>query len=236
MASRSGNGGIRLRPLTIADLLDETFNLYRRNFLAFLLVIGIVLVPTDILVQPIRLATDSPGAPLVSVLVVYVILAIHWVTDTLTDGAVTLLAANVILGRPLNVAEAYRQSLRRFRTLLWATFRASLKVFLYAISIVGIIHAVHRYLGWALIDQAVMLEGQGAPDAMRRSWELMDGQRRRMLAYSLLLTLLNFVMVGGPEYLIRYGIRLLHDGSSAGFWAAPTMDTTGVIVSAVTGT
>src|SRR4051794_14582252 len=109
MASRSGNGGIRLRPLTIADLLDETFNLYRRNFLAFLLVIGIVLVPTDMLAHLIRLAADSTGASLVSALASNMIFVIQWLTDTMTDGVVTLLAANAILGRPLNVAEAYRQ-------------------------------------------------------------------------------------------------------------------------------
>jgi hypothetical protein len=250
MTSGSGGGGIRLRPLGIGDLLDETFRIYRRHFLPFLVAMGVVLVPTIILEQALRLAIAPPlpmpelgaapgplpGSPLPSLLVSIGIFIITFVTDTTIDGAATLLAANAILGRPLSVAEAYRQSLRRLGRLLWASFLARLKIFLFAISIVGLYAALRRYLGWALIVPAIMLEDQTASGAPRRSWVLVDKHRRRMLACWVLILLLQLILINGSEYLIQYGLRLLREGTSANFMAPPTVDMNAAIVEALTAT
>src|SRR5947199_193873 len=45
----AGGAGTRLRPLALSDVLDETFRIYRRQFRALVLVMGVVSVPLTIL-------------------------------------------------------------------------------------------------------------------------------------------------------------------------------------------
>jgi hypothetical protein len=255
MASGSAGGGIRLRPLGIGDLLRETLRLYRRHALAFLVVVGVVVVPTLLLEHAIRqaagplpppnldaLPSAPPSAPnelpspLVLVGIPLITLAISCVTNTLLDGAATLLAANAILGAPLSVADGYRQSVRRLGALLWAAIESTVKIVLFAITIVGLYHAVRRLLGWWLIVPAIMLEGQAGSQSLRRSAALVDGHRPRVLGYWLLLTVLEWVLVSGSTYVLRYGVRLIREGGSASFLAPPIIDLTEVLIGAVAAT
>src|SRR5688572_22715451 len=48
MAMNAGGRGIRLRPLDIGDVLDETFQVYRRSFVPLITTMAIVLVPASL--------------------------------------------------------------------------------------------------------------------------------------------------------------------------------------------
>src|ERR1043165_6724518 len=49
MAIGPGSGGMRLRPLDIGDVLDETFRIYRRRFVPIVKTMAVVVVPSSLL-------------------------------------------------------------------------------------------------------------------------------------------------------------------------------------------
>ena len=68
-------------------------------------------------------------------------------------------------------------------------------------------------LRWMFAEQAIMLEGQGAPSALARSWRLVGGSIWRVLGYALLLAL-TIGLLGGV-FLTVVGL-LLTGGQTAG--------------------
>src|SRR5690349_14823208 len=49
----------RLRPRDMMGILDQSFRLYRRNFLTFLAIVAIVFVPIEILSQTLNILSQS---------------------------------------------------------------------------------------------------------------------------------------------------------------------------------
>ena len=57
MAMNAGGRGIRLRPLDIGDVLDETFQVYRRGFVPLITTMAIVLVPMSLVLLVVSVVT-----------------------------------------------------------------------------------------------------------------------------------------------------------------------------------
>jgi hypothetical protein len=53
---------VGLRPLSIGGLLDEAFRIYRRHFLTFVTVMGVVVIPMAVLDLKLRLPTAQASA------------------------------------------------------------------------------------------------------------------------------------------------------------------------------
>src|SRR6058998_2888513 len=49
----------RLRPRDMMGILDQSFRLYRRNFLTFLAIVAIVFVPIELLSQTLNVLSQS---------------------------------------------------------------------------------------------------------------------------------------------------------------------------------
>src|SRR5919204_5466643 len=56
----------RLRPRDMMGILDQSFRLYRRNFLTFLAVVAIVFVPIEVLIQTLNVLSQSESRGLMS--------------------------------------------------------------------------------------------------------------------------------------------------------------------------
>src|SRR5262249_27240010 len=120
-------------------------------------------------------------------------------------GAAVRVVSNAILGQPISVAEAYRESFGRFLSLLLASFIVFIPIgVLVLIVCIGWPVAVYAGLGWSLIIQAIMLEGYGGFGALGRSWALVADNRWRLLACLFLIGLITMLLVSIPSALFGF--------------------------------
>jgi Membrane domain of glycerophosphoryl diester phosphodiesterase len=228
MAMNAGGRGIRLRPLEIGDVLDETFQVYRRGFVPIITVMAIVVVPTALLSLIVVLITGidqssvfdrlSVGASIAAVAAIFVFAIVAGLAQLVASGAAVRVAADVILGQPINIGDAYRETLSRLGSLLLVSICVGVPLSLLVVTCIGIPVAIFVGLGWSLVFPAILLEGRGAIDAMRRSWELVDGHRWRLLVCLVLIGLIVWLLVSIPTGLFVFAAGILvalSDGGTA---------------------
>jgi hypothetical protein len=129
---------LELRPLTLGELLDRAFALYRRNFQLFA---GIMLIPSSVLLPMQFLLLRSQGMPFPWARpsqppkfppYLFGIFFVYWIVYTVAQAATTYAVADTYLGRRSTIAEAYR----KIRGHFWRVIGISLNV---AIRIAGMV-------------------------------------------------------------------------------------------------
>lgn len=243
MSGRSGGTvashgpGVRLRPMAIGDVLDETFRVYRRHFLSFVVAMALVVVPMTLLQTALFLAfglqpgfqgafgagLDRPGGPSVEqiaafVVVMLVLVVVGGAGYLLSTIATVQLASDAILGRPVDVREAYRSAMRRSGAVVVSGFLSGLPVALLVLTCLGIPFAVYLGLGWSVAIPAIVAERLGGTDGMRRSWRLVRGHRWRLLVVFLLMGLIAWLLIsipGGIASFVTIPVVLLADNNPA---------------------
>lgn len=230
MALNAGGGRIWLRPLEIGDVLDGTFQVYRRTFVPIVTVMAVVVIPTTLLSLPFamlagfneatlaRFFQDSAnlGAMIGGFVVIVLLAVVASLAQLVAAGAAVRVASNGILGQPISVRDAYREALSRFGSLSLVSLCVGIPVALLVVTCIGIPVAVFVGLGWSLVFQAILLEGRGAIDSMRRSWQLVDGHRWRLLASMFLTGLIVALLVSVPAGLFGFltGIAAIATGGN----------------------
>jgi hypothetical protein len=109
--------GLDLRPLSLGEILDRTFSLYRRNFVLFMGIAGIPALLTLIfkLSQVFYMGSSRPIGFLVSTLLTLIVGGIAYL---FSQGAAILAIADLYLGRETGIV----QSLKRVWGNLLALF------------------------------------------------------------------------------------------------------------------
>ena len=191
---------LRIRALTLMDVLDESFRIYRANFpvlagLAILLAIPLLAVTllsgtTDVLSSyyTTLISGNSPtgalttGNPWISLLQYPVqLLLLPFQTATLYAAAVA-----IVLGRPVTILAALQTVFRRY----WALWVLS---FVYGIAYLAICCpplGVWLLTKLSILFPAVFTEEAPIGTAFQRSWRLTDGAFWRVFAVLLLAWLL----------------------------------------------
>ncbi len=130
---------IELRPLSLGELLDRAFTLYRSHFWLF---VGIMAIPSSLAIPMNFLLLMKQGSPLafltrqtvqsqagVFSLGVLALLAIFWIAYAIAIGATTHAVAEAYLGRPSTVSGSYGSIRGRFWRLLGVVFNVGFRVF-----------------------------------------------------------------------------------------------------------
>ena len=208
---------LRLRPLEIGDLLDETFRMYRRHFLFFAGLSIILSIPQAALAGFTYhafsglLQVGNPGQPpdlsvLTSTLAAdgiffVVILALL----PFSYGAVTYAACESALGRPITLAGVLSGVLRRYFHLLGY----SLLIFAMAVVFCLIPLWIWIWVGWAVVMPVMFVENVGLGAAMGRSWRLVQGRWWRTFLILFLMFVLSYVVSIALSAFITLGQTLL---------------------------
>jgi len=207
-----GETGIRLRPLAISDVLDETFRIYRSQFRNLVIVMGVVAIPLALLSATFNLvggllgsqASTSTGSLVAGMAVVLVTLPLAIVgglARLMASAAVVRVVSNAILGQPIDIGAAYREAYHRLGPILGGSFLVGLAVGGLVLTCIGIPFAVYVGLGWMLLIPLILLEGLASRPAMRRSWDLVRGHRWRLLVSVMLIGLITWVLLSIPSAL-----------------------------------
>jgi uncharacterized membrane protein len=179
-----------LRPLSVGEILDTSFSLYRRHFGA-LATVALVCTGVPLL---LRLFLEAGGGLLTNVTLFVLYLISLVVLSLVAMGATVFIVSESYLGRPISAREALARATPHLGRILICSLLTTLVVGLGFLLLVipGIILAV----GLALSIPAVVLEsGTSASAALSRSWELTRGSRWRIFGLGLTLMVLVYVPV-----------------------------------------
>lgn len=195
----------------IGDILDETFRLYRENFLLFLATAAVLEVPAQIINTLLSLArpavtTIVPGqgitpaqtsAATTGGLIGVVAGLITAFAGVFITAALAVVVSNRYLGRLTTVGEAYRATLNRLGPLLVTTIWAGIRLVLLGFAcvvIIGIPFLIYFAVAWSLLPQVVMLENVDR-GASGRSRELIRGYWWKTLGLYIVVAILAYLLV-----------------------------------------
>jgi hypothetical protein len=200
--------GETLRPLTIGELLDRSFSLYRRNFLLFVGLAALPnLMPSGFSVAVMLAPPDiGPGTAVVTLCLSFLV---YLFATALAQGATVVAVSQIHLGQPTSISGALAEIRPQLGSLILTILNMGVRVVigLFFLIVPGILLAI-RY---ALAVPAAVVEQRTGGDALARSADLSEGSRGRIFVIYLLLILL--LMIGTLLWQIPATIVLLLTGS-----------------------
>lgn len=200
---------LRLRPLEIGDLLDETFRMYRRHFFLFAGLSVLLSIPSAglsgffsyALFNGLLQQTNAVAGPnfnfnflgqtLVAAVVVFVITL---VLLPFFYGAVTFAACESALGRPVTPAGILSGVMRNYFQLLGYWLLIGLMLILFCLLPLWI----WIWVSWVAVMPIMFIENIGLGAAMNRSWRLVEGRWWR----TFLIVFLIFIII----YAVRFAL------------------------------
>ena len=202
---------LRLRPLEIGDLLDETFRLYRRHFLLFAGISVLVAIPSAALyalaiglVTTGAAETVDPTAATALIVGIGAALVFSLILLPVTSSAVTYAACESAVGRPVTPGSVFIGVLRRYFPLLgyWILFNAVTASLAFLLCIAPGILWVWVYVMWIAATPAMFVENIGLGAAITRSRYLVQGRWwRTFLILFLMAVVTYFARVGLEAFL-----------------------------------
>lgn len=156
-----------LRPLSLGQLLDRTFTLYRHNFWLF---VGIMAIPSAFSVPfnmeflslrnagvPVRPSPTVVGGTFLLALAFF---CLFWILYSLAIGATTYAVSDVYLGRQATVRDSYRKVRTKFWRIVGVVLNVALRMI--GISVVGAIA-----VGIVIAMSSLIVRGQAGGSMVR---------------------------------------------------------------------
>lgn len=182
--------GMILRPMSLSELLDASFGLYRRHFVPLVFVaIASQAIPlgVGVYVEVAGGVLEHPVAWLLGVVGTIVLGQLGIATST-------FMVAEAYLGGSTTPMESFTRSQRYLGRLLGAAFASGLLTFIAFLFL--IVPGFIVFCGLALTTPALVLEDcPSATAAMRRSFDLTKGFRGKVFA----AYLVAFLLIGLPS-------------------------------------
>jgi hypothetical protein len=177
--------GVALRPLSVGEIIDASFQVYRRHFSALA---TIVLVCSG-LPMLIQIYMRNAGGVNWGLTVGYLLLAL--VLGLIATGATVFVVSESYLGRGITAREA----LARATPFVWPLILASLAmgIVVFIGLILFVLPGLIAVCGLAVTIPALVVESLGPTAAMGRSWALTQGHRLRMLGLFVVIFILLVV-------------------------------------------
>ena len=212
---------LRLRPLEIGDVLDETFRMYRRHFLLLAGISVLFSIPLAALsgygyfalfdYAATQATSSNPGdfstfftalGPLVAGVLVNVAVL------PLLYGGVTYAVCQSAMGNPVTLWGALRGAFRRYFQVLFYYFLIGLMFVAFCLFPLWIWIGVN----WIAVLPVMFVENTGLFAAMGRSWRLVERRWWRTFLIVVLVFVLNYVVslaLGAFLYLGQVLLQLL---------------------------
>ncbi|HMF78511.1 MAG TPA: glycerophosphoryl diester phosphodiesterase membrane domain-containing protein [Bryobacteraceae bacterium] len=203
-----------LRPLTVGEILDRTFTLYRRHFLLF---IGISAVP-QVMVLAFQLARTllssgsgprridlAAGYSLGAGLLFVATLLISLIATLFSQGATIFAVSDLYLRRPVTLSDCLRRAWAEIGTVFGVGLLNGLAVLVGTIALV--IPGFYILCRLSIATPAALIERRGPQDALSRSWSLTKENTGR--AFVLLLVYFVISIAGAMLIGVPFGIGVV---------------------------
>ncbi len=208
-----------LRPLSLGELLDRCFTLYRRHFLLFLGISGVpyiavlVLNLARIFFLPGMSVPRMPGhaasaPPSLTDISIYsslslLILVTTWVVAVISQGATVVAVSELYLGRTITIADSFRRGLSSFFRLVGVGIITGIVVVIGCIFF--IVPGVYLFCRLLVGVPVTVMEGHMPRQSLERSYSLTQNNAGRAFLILLLYFCLVFaglVFFSFPFYIL----------------------------------
>jgi hypothetical protein len=192
--------GLDLRPLSLGEILDRTFTIYRNYFLLFLGISGlprvIVLafqIPQVLLGFNTR---NAFGVSLFAGLFSLAVIVISVIATLYSQGATVIAISEIYLGRSISIGQALGRMKGNAGTLFAITILNGLAVV--GATLLLIVPGIYVACRLIAAVPASLSEDRTARDSLSRSWELTRGFAGR----AFMIGLLFFAMILAADLLL----------------------------------
>lgn len=208
VAGDQRTGPLPLHPMSVGDILDGAFKLFRANARTLILCVAIFIVPVQLFTafvergllngrgllsvvnDPAAARSSSSGDTTAALGISALVVALF--LTPLIAGAVSRIVAASYLGMQLGPKAALRGAVNRFPALLGASLLVHLCE---AVGLVAcIVPGVALMAMFVLTAPAIAIEELGSIAGMRRSWRLVRGRFWATLGVALLSGLIAYVL------------------------------------------
>lgn len=184
-----------LRPMSLGELLDRSFFLYRKHFALF---VGIIALPHLVLLafQLIGVAINrgtTMAFTATGLVWLFATLVLYLGASAASQGATVVAVSKVHLGTDTSISEAFAGIKGRilYLALIMIGVGIGVSIGFVLLIVPGIILA----LMWALTIPVAVLEDKGLRDATARSAELTKGNRGRIFMVYFLFIVLMYIVI-----------------------------------------
>lgn len=226
---------IETGPISLSELLDRMFAIYRKYFLTLLgttILPFLMLIPVGAIAGVGIFATThsnstgalGPGTIVGGVFVIYAIYLSFWCLSWI---AVTAAIWDVQLGRVPTIRGSFRAAWPHLWKAILGGILFGLIVFVGALLL--IVPGVLLALAFSLIGPVIVAEGAGPIHAMGRSWELTSGYKGKVFVLILICFGITLVMTYAVQIPMLIVTGLLMKGGTSPVWAIIVSGLSGVI-------
>jgi hypothetical protein len=187
----------------LGNVLSRTWSVYSRNFVTFMVIIGIANLPSLLIPQP---AVGTPANPAASLsLTFFALLFLTIVLSALGQAMVLYGAFQAMRGRPVNLADCVKAGLSRFLPIIGLT--VCIVVGLIFAAILLVFPAIMLSMMWFVATPVCVVEQLGPLRSLGRSRELTKGHRWRIFGLVLLVLIPAFIVgaIVGVVTLVTMG-------------------------------
>jgi hypothetical protein len=187
---------IALRPLSLGELLDRTFHLYRNNFGLFVGIAAVAYLPlliVRIIFGALQIsALKGHVSATVGVVIGGLAAVLCYLVSVAAAQAATVTAvSSVYLGEAVTVGETYSRVKGKILRVALAMIGMGIGIFIGLLLL--LVPGIILFLMWALTIPVVVLEDADLFEALRRSRELTARHRGRVFLIVLLFALLTYL-------------------------------------------
>ncbi len=184
-----------LQPMSLVDILDGMFSLYRNHFRLFFGIVVIYLVFGFVL-NLISVSVAMGATSVINVVMTTILTTMASVLFAYWIGwGLVYASTQVYLGRNITSQVALQRASRNYFRLLGSAFLYYLVVVCLSITVIGIPFAIYFGFRWALFAFPVLYEGTTARNALRRSTELVKGTWWRVFGIMVAISLIAFMIM-----------------------------------------
>ena len=205
------------RELSIGEILSQTFNLYSRNFVQYLipfLAAGIltglvtiavrsaIVIPASTSASHIAATISCPTYLIATVTSLFLSGIVSWIANSITTGITIKFTSDMLERGQANLQTSFNFTLPKLLSLLAASIITGILIVLGFIALVvpGVILA----LMFSLVYPAIMLEGTGVLGSLSRSRVLVSNRWLKtfglLLLLGIIVAIVNgvFVLIASP--------------------------------------
>lgn len=185
---------LQLRPLGVGEIVDATFTVYRRRF-GPMFTIALVLVFIPFLVSLVGgCSLDTAGTTTCTSPIGWLGYYVGLIGTVVAGVAAVLVAAQAYADVPSDWRRAMGVGVRRTVAIILATIVAGVLIAIGFVLVIvpGIFLAVSLAVVW----EALIIEGIGPMESIKRSWRLVAGERWRVFGAALLVLVLAIIVFG----------------------------------------
>ncbi|HJX24386.1 MAG TPA: hypothetical protein VJ574_08310 [Candidatus Bathyarchaeia archaeon] len=193
------------REVGTADMMENAFHIYSRNFLQYFLpflLMGLLSKLLNYYMFPVGFAGDVTDITPAAALATVFSLVISFLLSNVANGMVIKLTSEIVLKGKGNLTSSLSHAMRRTRSLLVASILFALAVGFGLVLLV--VPGIILFIIFCLTNQFVMLEEKGAMASFESSRSLISGNWGRAFYLMLFLAVIIFMTSFAGDIAAEY--------------------------------